>query len=236
MPTAYLDLPQAIRRRRAFMHALEPLVGADKALDVVALWEESLGSDQPLLRGIPSFVAIAKSELGLAPSPQDLTFALMQSLSVPEATLPPDPKPLLKDRQSGSTGRTKPQDNNAGRSASANNRAAAPMVDTLSALLVAFVDGLGRTDPAGQTYAVQQFLKSLGKPNVHADFAALLSGRAALLSGEYDAKTASAILNNFYVEVAAAAGPVSADRLLTQAVAVVEASPAGFRFSPRQLL
>jgi hypothetical protein len=232
MTTAYLDLPQAVRRRRAFMHALVPLVGKDKALDVVALWEETLGSDQPLLRGIPSFAAVAAGELNLDVSPQDLTFALMQSLSVAESNLPPDPKPILKTRVDLNVGSTAPEP------AAKPPVAAAldPLTETLGALVLAVVDALGRADRAGQTYAVEQFLNALGKQATNADFAALLAGKAASLRSKYDVKTANAAINTLYVEVANAVGPVSADRILTQAVSFVEASPAGFRYSPRQLL
>jgi hypothetical protein len=237
MTTAYLDLPQAIRRRRAFMHALVPLLGNDKALNVVALWEESLGSDQPLLRGIPSFAAVAAGELNLAVSPQDLTYALMQSLSVPESALPPDPKPILTSRVDFNVGSSTGEQKVVAPAAAAPAASAAdPMVETLGTLVLAVVDALGRVDRAGQTYAVEQFLKALDKQAVHADFSNLLSGKAPSLRGKYDAKSASALLNNLYVEVATAAGPVSADRILTQAVAIVESSPAGFRYSPRQLL
>ncbi|MGL4573920.1 MAG: hypothetical protein ACRCV9_03935 [Burkholderiaceae bacterium] len=232
--SAYLDTPQAIKRRRAFMHALVPLIGKDKSLQTVALWEETLGSDQPLLRGIPAFVNLAVAELEISAQPKDLTYALMQSLGTADSELPPDPKPILAN------GAVAKPISILGTSRRASDpvaeRPVEPLCATLGALLLALVDGVGRADRSAQNYAVDQFITAAGSPAVAADLKNLLSGKSANLQGKYDEKHAAALVNALYIQIANAAGPVSADRILTQAVTLVESSPAGFRVSPRSLL
>jgi hypothetical protein len=232
--SAYLDTPQAIKRRRAFMHALVPLIGKEKSLQTVALWEETLGSDQPLLRGIPAFVNLAVVELGIPTQPKDLTYALMQSLGTADSELPPDPKPVL----ASATGAKSASAPGLSRRASdtAADKPVEPLNATLGALLLALVDGVGRADRSAQNYAVDQFIAAASSSAVAADLKNLLNGKAAYLQGKYNENQAAALVNTLYIQIANAAGPVSADRILTQAVTQVEASPAGFRFAPRALL
>jgi hypothetical protein len=234
MMSAYLETPQAVKRRRAFMHALVPLIGEEKSLETVALWEESLGSDQPLLRGIPAFVNLAVQELRISAQPKDLSYALMQSLSMPESELPPDPKPILVN----GVPKASPHAVQPGRRASevVAAKSVEPLSATLGMLLLALVDGVGRADRSAQGYAVDQFTASLSDPAIAADLKSLLTGKSEQLQRRYDEKAASSLVNALYIQIANAAGPVSADRILTQAVTQVESSPAGFRFSPRSLL
>jgi hypothetical protein len=231
--SAYLDTPQAIKRRRAFMHALVPLIGNEKSLQAVALWEETLGSDQPLLRGIPTFVNLLVTELNLAAQPKDLSYALMQSLGSAESGLPPDPKPLLAG---GGAAKASPAVGARRATDAATSQPAEPLTATLSALLLAIVDGVGRADRSAQRFAVEQFVLAAGSPVIASDIQSLLGGKTECMTGKYDEQKAAELINVLYIQVANAAGPVSADRILTQAVTQVENSPAGFRFSPRTLL
>ncbi|MFM2398246.1 MAG: hypothetical protein RL341_403 [Pseudomonadota bacterium] len=232
--SAYLDTPQAIKRRRAFMHALVPLIGKEKSLQTVALWEETLGSDQPLLRGIPAFVNLAVGELEIAAQPKDLAYALMQSLGTADSELPPDPKSILASGAGAKPASPAAQSRRA--SDAAAGEQVEPINATLGALLLALVDGVGRTDRSAQKYAVDQFISAADSAAIAADLKNLLNGKSSNLQGKYSEKQAASLVNTLYIQIANAAGPVSADRILTQAVTQVEASPAGFRFAPRALL
>ncbi|MFO0009091.1 MAG: hypothetical protein ACK540_06710, partial [Betaproteobacteria bacterium] len=84
-----------------------------------------------------------------------------------------------------------------------------------------------------------QFVAGCGKRFGSAatqDIAALLSGRAAVLSRDYAPTNASVIINLFYVPLAELYGPISADRILASAVRAVEQMAEARGFAPRDLL
>jgi hypothetical protein len=71
---------------------------------------------------------------------------------------------------------------------------------------------------------------------VAADVGSLLSGRSTELTLDYGRGLASQVINAFYVPLAELFGPVSADRIVTQAVRSAEASSEARDFAPRDLL
>lgn len=46
---AFLETPNAVRRRKVLMHLLTPVLGVRQSLDAVVLWEKQFGSNETLL-------------------------------------------------------------------------------------------------------------------------------------------------------------------------------------------
>ncbi len=88
---AYLDIPSAVRRRRAFLAALTPMVGRSAALEAIDIWENAFGSEQPLWRGVSQFSSLVIQELNWKMKPEDLALRLVDHLQLAEQMLPPDP-------------------------------------------------------------------------------------------------------------------------------------------------
>ena len=242
--TAFLETPSAIRRRRAFYAALVPLFGRDSALEAINIWEHAFGSEQPLLRGISQFAALIVVELKLQINPNDLSIKLLEYLQKDERTLPADPLPVLtgRARRPGAgtgTATMFPEPPPAASTAPADTPRVSPATHTLSALLVKLCDAAGQADVRSQKELVSQFVAGCGKRFGSAatqDIAALLSGRAAVLSRDYEPTNASVIINLFYVPLAELYGPISADRILASAVRAVEQMAEARGFAPRDLL
>jgi len=242
--TAFLETPSAIRRRRAFYAALVPLVGRDSALEAINIWEHAFGSEQPLLRGISQFAALVVVELKLKINPNDLSIKLLEHLQKDENTLPADPLPVLtgRARRPGTgigTATMFPEPPPGASTAPADTPRVSPATHTLSALLVKLCDAAGQADVRSQKELVSQFVAGCGKRFGSAatqDIAALLSGRAAVLSRDYAPTNASVIINLFYVPLAELYGPISADRILASAVRAVEQMAEARGFAPRDLL
>lgn len=242
--TAFLETPSAIRRRRAFYAALVPLVGRDSALEAINIWEHAFGSEQPLLRGISQFAALVVVELKLKINPNDLSIKLLEHLQKDESTLPADPLPVLtgRARRPGAgtgTATMFPEPPPAASTAPADTPRVSPATHTLSALLVKLCDAAGQADVRSQKDLVSQFIAGCGKrfgAVAAQDIAALLSGRAAVLSRDYEPTNASVIINLFYVPLAELYGPISADRILASAVRAVEQMAEARGFAPRDLL
>ena len=238
--TAFLETPSAIRRRRAFYAALVPLVGRDSALEAINIWEHAFGSEQPLLRGISQFAALIVVELKLKINPNDLSIKLLEHLQKDESTLPADPLPVLTGRARRPSTETKlPEPPPGASTAPADTPRVSPATHTLSALLVKLCDAAGQADVRSQKELVSQFIAGCGKrfgAVAAQDIAALLSGRAAVLSRDYAPTNASVIINLFYVPLAELYGPISADRILASAVRAVEQMAEARGFAPRDLL
>jgi hypothetical protein len=242
--TAFLETAPAIRRRRAFYAALVPLVGRDSALEAINIWEHAFGSEQPLLRGISQFAALVVVELKLKINPNDLSIKLLEHLQKDESTLPADPLPVLtgRARRPGAgtgTATMFPEPPPAASTAPADTPRVSPATHTLSALLVKLCDAAGQADVRSQKDLVSQFIAGCGKrfgAVAAQDIAALLSGRAAVLSRDYEPTNASVIINLFYVPLAELYGPISADRILASAVRAVEQMAEARAFHPRDLL
>lgn len=242
--TAFLETPSAIRRRRAFYAALVPLVGRDSALEAINIWEHAFGSEQPLLRGISQFAALVVVELKVKINPNDLSIKLLEHLQKDESTLPADPLPVLtgRARRPGTgigTATMFPAPPPGASTAPADTPRVSPATHTLSALLVKLCDAAGQADVRSQKELVSQFVAGCGKRFGSAatqDIAALLSGRAAVLSRDYEPTNASVIINLFYVPLAELYGPISADRILASAVRAVEQMAEARGFAPRDLL
>lgn len=244
--SAFLATPQAIRRRRAFYAAMEPLVGSDSALEAINLWENTFGSEQPLLRGIAQFASLVVAELGWTISANDLAVRLLEFLQRSEHTLPPDPMTLLTGRPAN----TGPQPvegrmSASGPAVSAMPRLARPLPQavamrrSLGVLLLRLCDQAGQSDPRSQALLVRHFgrLAEAELPRgVAADVDALLSGRSTELVLDYGKGLASRVVNAFYIPLADLFGPVTADRIMTQAVRSAEASAEARDFPPRDLL
>lgn len=244
--SAFLATPQAIRRRRAFYGAMEPLVGSEAALEAINLWENTFGSEQPLLRGISQYASLVVGELGWKISASDLAVRLLEFLQRGEHTLPPDPMALLTGRPAptapqSASGRTSV----AGLSVSATPRPSRPLPQatalrrSLGVLVLRLCDQAGQADPRSQALLVRHFgrLAEAELPSgVAADIDSLLTGRSTELSLDYGRGLASRVINVFYIPLAELFGPVSADRIMTQAVRSAEASAEARDFPPRDLL
>lgn len=248
--SAYLDTPQAVRRRRAFLSAMAPAVGHERALEAINLWEQTFGSDQPLLRGISKFAALAVAELKLPLNPPDLTMMLLEHLQRDESRLPADPLPQLTGRRPG----TPPP--GAATAAGADRAAPRTLPPTLSGtsprrtrhgactrtlgvLLVKLCDHAGQADARAQAALVRAFVTDCAtrfSREIGNDLGLLLTGRSAELGMEYPPPLATQIVNAFYVPLAEFYGPVSADRIVTQAVRGAQDAPEARDFEPRDLL
>lgn len=243
--SAFLTTPQAIRRRRAFYAAMEPLVGAESALEAINLWENTFGSEQPLLRGIAQFASLAVNELDWKISANDLAIRLLECLQRAEQTLPPDPIALL-------TGRTPSDESKHPAAQLAPKPAAAPaprtsrplpqslaLRRTLGVLLLRLCDQAGQADPRSQAALIRNFTRASEAElpaGVAADVSNLLNGRSVELSLDYSRTLASRVINAFYIPLTELFGPVSADRIVTQAVHSAEGSAEARDFAPRDLL
>ena len=244
--SAFLSTPQAIRRRRAFFAAMEPLVGSDSALEAINLWENTFGSEQPLLRGISQFASLAVGELGWSISASDLAVRLLECLQRSEHTLPPDPIALLTGR--AIRDEFPPASTRAPTAAVLDapiQRTLRPMPQsvairrTLGVLLLRLCDQAGQADPRSQAILIRyvaRIAEAELPTGVAADVGSLLSGRSTELTLDYGKGLASQVINAFYVPLAELFGPVSADRIVTQAVRSAEGSSEARDFAPRDLL
>jgi hypothetical protein len=244
--SAFLSTPQAIRRRRAFYAAMEPLVGSDSALEAINLWENTFGSEQPLLRGISQFASLAVRELGWSISASDLSVRFLECLQRSEHTLPPDPIALLTGRSIRDE--LPPASTRAPTAAALDapiQRAHRPMPQsvairrTLGVLLLRLCDQAGQADPRSQAILIRyvaRIAEAELPAGVAADVGSLLNGRSTELTLDYGKGLASQVINAFYVPLAELFGPVSADRIVTQAVRSAEASSEARDFAPRDLL
>ena len=52
---SFLETPNAVHRRKVFMHVLTPLSNSRKALEAVVLWEKHYGSQEMLLANIVEY-------------------------------------------------------------------------------------------------------------------------------------------------------------------------------------
>jgi hypothetical protein len=244
--SAFLSTPQAIRRRRAFYAAMEPLVGSDSALEAINLWENTFGSEQPLLRGISQFASLAVRELGWSISASDLSVRFLECLQRSEHTLPPDPIALLTGRSIRDE--LPPASTRAPTAAALDapiQRAHRPMPQsvairrTLGVMLLRLCDQAGQADPRSQAILIRyvaRIAEAELPAGVAADVGSLLNGRSTELTLDYGKGLASQVINAFYVPLAELFGPVSADRIVTQAVRSAEASSEARDFAPRDLL
>ena len=244
--SAFLSTPQAIRRRRAFFAAMEPLVGSESALEAINLWENTFGSEQPLLRGISQFASLAVGELGWSISASDLAVRLLECLQRSEHTLPPDPIALLTGR--AIRDELPPASTRAPTAAALDapiQRTHRPMPQsvairrTLGVLLLRLCDQAGQADPRSQAIQIRyvaRIAEAELPTGVAADVGSLLSGRSTELTLDYGKGLASQVINAFYVPLAELFGPVSADRIVTQAVRSAEGSSEARDFAPRDLL
>lgn len=244
--SAFLTTPQAVRRRRAFLAAMEPLVGREAALEAITLWENTFGSEQPLLRGISQFASLAVREFGWSISASDLSVRLLDGLQRSEHSLPADPIGLLTG-SSAAAAIVSPAQQALRRNESTapSLRSARPVPQsvalrrTLGTLLLRLCDHAGQADPRSQALLVRSFTRiaQAQLPSGLADDVGnLLSGRSIELTLDYSKLLASQVINAFYIPLAEIFGPVSADRIMTQAVRAAEASPEARDYPPRDLL
>jgi hypothetical protein len=247
--TAFLDTPQAARRRRAFLAAMTKLVGRDSALEAINLWEQTYGSDQPLLRGVSQYAALVVAELNWPIKAPDLAMTLLEYLQKEESSLPPDPLPILTGRRPSGPA-VKPAggppflDSVPG-AASGQARTPLPqsrqsaVTRTLGVLLLKLCDQAGQADQRSQAALIKTFLTNCASQYTRDfanDVALLLSGRNTSLTLDYTKPMAVGLINSFYVALAHVYGPISADRIVTSAVRAAQEQPEAREFSPRDLL
>jgi hypothetical protein len=211
------------------------LIGHDGALQAIDLWENTFGSDQPLLRGLPQFAELVVSELRIPVPPRDLAVSLLQALQWDEATLPADPG--ITSRKSSPPPALQAQNPRLQSAVSAAARPSA-LVRTLSVLIVKLCDCAGQADRRSQLSLVKSFVAGCSEQSraIANDVATLLNGRSNVLQLEYEHNNAVTVVNAFYVALAEVYGPISADRILTRAVQATQEQPEAVAFSPRDLL
>jgi hypothetical protein len=106
-------------------------------------------------------------------------------------------------------------------------------------LLLRLCDHAGQADARSQAALVRSFVAACGgefSREIATDIGALLTGRSTELALDYPQPLATRIINTFYVPLAEYYGPVSADRIVTQAVRSAQDAPEAREFSPRDLL
>lgn len=52
---AFLETPNAVRRRKVLMHLLTPMIGGRESFNAVVLWEQNFGSNETLLFSVVEY-------------------------------------------------------------------------------------------------------------------------------------------------------------------------------------
>lgn len=83
MTAAFLETPNAIRRRKVLMHLLVPVIEAKGALDAVVLWEKQFGSNETLLASVVEYSKLLCGHVDIKMEPLLFSSKLVQALLKP---------------------------------------------------------------------------------------------------------------------------------------------------------
>ena len=85
--TAFLETPNAIRRRKVLMHILVPILGTRESLDAVVLWEKQFGSNELLLSSTVEYSKLVCSKFAINMEPLSFSNKFIQTLLKPPANI-----------------------------------------------------------------------------------------------------------------------------------------------------
>lgn len=215
-----MDSRELRRRRRAIYTGLCTLLDEAAARQGLGLWEREF-SDKPVY-ALHDFLARICQQAGLEARRGDLHRALVRALSLDEADLAPDPGPSAPG--------TVPVPG-----VSAPPPGAMTVFESLYGTMM---EGLiQRQVETGVRVRVMQRLVGLGLPaGLRGQVTDWISGEAAHLPQAVGLEGLRGLLHLIYVAACEEMGPVSADRLLAEAVRVTEKLEEAELFSPRALL
>lgn len=110
---AFLETPNAIRRRKVLMHLLTPVLGVRRSLNAVVLWERTFGSNETLLASTVEYSKRLCSQFDIKMEPLMFCNKFIQTLLKPPASLAEMHDPigmariiLLRESQSESADQT----------------------------------------------------------------------------------------------------------------------------------
>lgn len=83
--TAFLETPNAVRRRKVLMHLLTPLLGARVSLDAVVLWERQFGSNETLLASAVEYSKLLCTQFDIQMDPLLFSNKFIQTMLKPPA-------------------------------------------------------------------------------------------------------------------------------------------------------
>jgi hypothetical protein len=84
---AFLETPNAIRRRKVLMYLLTPVVGTRSSLDAVVLWEKQFGSTETLLAFVVEYSKLLFSKLDIEMDALLFSSKFIQALLKPPEAL-----------------------------------------------------------------------------------------------------------------------------------------------------
>lgn len=84
---AFLETPNAVRRRKVLMHLLTPILGVRKSLDAVVLWEQKFGSNEILLVSTVEYSKLLCAHFDIKMEPLLFCNKFIQALLKPTAGL-----------------------------------------------------------------------------------------------------------------------------------------------------
>ena len=82
---AFLETPNAVRRRKVLMHLLTPILGVRKSLDAVVLWEQQFGSNETLLASTVEYSKLLCVHFNIKMNPLIFCNKFIQTLLKPPA-------------------------------------------------------------------------------------------------------------------------------------------------------
>jgi hypothetical protein len=216
-----VDSRELRRRRRAIYTGLCTLMDEATARQGLGLWEREF-SAKPVY-ALHDFLARICRETGLETRRGELHRALVRALSLDEADLAPDPGP-------SSPGEVPV--------AGASSPLPSGAMGVFESMYGTLMEGLvQRQVETGVRVRVMQRLVSLGLPaGQRGQVTDWVTGDAAHLPESMDLEGLRGLLHLTYVAACEEVGPVSADRLLAEAVRVTEKMDEAEVFSPRALL
>ncbi|ACL71310.1 conserved hypothetical protein [Thioalkalivibrio sulfidiphilus HL-EbGr7] len=216
-----VDSRELRRRRRAIYTGLCSLMDEAAAREGLGLWEREF-SDKPVY-ALHDFLARICRQAGQEARRGELHRALVRALSLDEADLAPDPGP---------------SDRGAVPAASASPPPPAGAMTVFESMYGTIMEGLvQRQVETGVRVRVLQRLVGLGLPaGLRGQVTDWITGEASQLPQAVGLEGLRGLLHLTYVAACEEVGPVSADRLLAEAVRVTEKLGEAEVFSPRALL
>ncbi|MCB5189523.1 hypothetical protein LG198_02105 [Methylobacillus arboreus] len=207
-----------VLRRRAIFTGLRPFLNDDELLPAIGLWEREYAV-QPVF-ALSGFIAKCCTRPALKAQRGQMLRAVVGAMELPEGQLLPDPGTQLGDEVPRA------------------QRLASPSLsadDKTSMFAILLQAMLSLVEPALQGVIRNRLLQQLGKQKLEGlrqqalhDW---LAGHSAMLTHSYSLDLLQLFINQAYVVMCEALGPVKADQLLAQAIrqAEIQGQPLSFR-------
>ncbi|QJR16032.1 hypothetical protein DSM104440_02860 [Usitatibacter palustris] len=238
------NTPDVVRRRKAMMLGLQALLSREQAVIALLAWEREHGAGSTTFEGLHQFARRVCDHFGKVGRRVELHRRLLESLRAPDTSLPLDPSGDMRlmlrkaERASGSPDVLEafliaPTPTDEG--------PVSPLHATFSKLIVALEEQLRLHEPRIWMDAASYLAENLAPLRLAASTEReltmwLRSDKRSLFRGMVTEGQASGIVHLLYVWAAEMLGPVPADRLFSEAVSIVQASPEGRTFPPTALL